>query len=288
MFVRLLALLTLGAAGFVLSGSAPSTSMAADPKREGKNLLPNGDFEKGTRTPDHWQTVDGLTTFWVTDPDPKRGKCIKFDTDVLQSQGYEWWSKFAIAESQQAVLRLWGYPWWADLIPQPDPKQAPRKLPTTPPKYDTIAAFDGVWFWSDYVEIEKEKSYWLSLDAKGAGMMVWLVGYPEKYPVAFGSEAKALQGYIREQTLPKNEPMKRGHSAIIARYIYRGQLMIPPSSDWQTFSRREKPFRPTAVTPTVRYVRVLVLPFWPPGEYYLDNVRLVEIPDPNYPASRDE
>jgi hypothetical protein len=40
------------------------------------------------------------------------------------------------------------------------------------------------------------------------------------------------------------------------------------------------------VTPDVKYVRVLVLPFWPPGEYYLDNVKLVEVPDPD--AKRDE
>src|SRR3954451_8793591 len=69
-----------------------------DPKIDGNNLIPNGDFEEGDETPAHWQTVDGLTTFYVKDPDPKRGKCIKFDTDVLQSQGYEWWAHFARAE----------------------------------------------------------------------------------------------------------------------------------------------------------------------------------------------
>jgi hypothetical protein len=26
----------------------------------------------------------------------------------------------------------------------------------------------------------------------------------------------------------------------------------------------------------VKYVRVLLYPFWPPGEYFVDNVRLVE------------
>jgi hypothetical protein len=30
-------------------------------------------------------------------------------------------------------------------------------------------------------------------------------------------------------------------------------------------------------------VRVLILPFWPPGIYYVDNVRLVEVPDPEKP-----
>ena len=69
----------------------------------GKNLLPNGDFEAGDGTPKHWQTIDGLTTFWVKDADPKRGKVLKIDTDVLQSQGYEWWVKITkVAKAKDA------------------------------------------------------------------------------------------------------------------------------------------------------------------------------------------
>src|SRR5262245_66557483 len=92
------------------------TAPAETPAR--KNLVPNGDFEKGKDSPEGWQQVDGLTTFWVDDPGKKRGKVIKFDTDVLQSQGYEWWLK--IAKGARA-------------------KDAPKKKPTTPPKYDTLA-----------------------------------------------------------------------------------------------------------------------------------------------------
>src|SRR5436853_6271592 len=94
-------------------------------KKEPPNLIPNGDFEQGKDTPDGWQQVDGLTTFWIDDPDKKRGKIIKFDTDVLQSQGYEWWGK--IAKGSKA-------------------RDAPKKLATTPPKYDTLAGLDGVWY----------------------------------------------------------------------------------------------------------------------------------------------
>src|ERR1700730_5361367 len=96
-------------------------------KKEAKNLIPNGDFEEGDATPKHWQTVDGLTAFWVKDPDPKHGKVIKFDTDVLQSQGYEWWGKIARGKATA--------------------KDAPKKQPTVEPKYDTLAGLDGVWFW---------------------------------------------------------------------------------------------------------------------------------------------
>ena len=65
----------------------------------------NGDFEKGKESPDGWQKVDGLTTFWVDDPDKKRGKVIKFDTDVLQSQAYDWWVKFSKGAKASKVSR---------------------------------------------------------------------------------------------------------------------------------------------------------------------------------------
>ena len=263
----------------------PALLFAAEPKKDGKNLIPNGDFEEGDTTPAHWQTVDGLTTSYFKDSDPKHNKCIKFDTDVLQSQGYEWWAKFAKAEQMRAALKTWGNPWWAERIEVPKAKDAPKKLPTTEPKYDTLAGNDGVWYWSDFVPVERGKAYWLSLDAKGAGMMCWLVGYPDRYEPWFGSDAKALLGYLRDETLPK-ATSKRGHESMIAKYIWRGQMTVGASKEWQTFSRKEKLFRPTSVTPDVKFVRVLVLPFWPPGEYYLDNVKLVEVPDPD--AKKDE
>jgi hypothetical protein len=255
-------------------------ALTADPKLDGKNLIPNGDFEEGTTSPAHWQTVDGLTAVYVTDPDPKHRKCVKFDTDILQSQGYEWWAKFARTEALRAAFRTAGQPLWATSVLSPPAASAPKKLPTVEPKYDTIAGNDGVWYWSDFFSVERGKAYWLSLDAKGAGMMCWLVGYPEKYVPFFGSDAKALIGYLRDEALPKGTQQKRGHEALIAKYVYRGQMTVGASKEWQTFSRKEKLFRPTQVTPEVKYCRILLLPFWPPGEYYVDNVRLVEVPDP--------
>ena len=45
------------------------------------NLLPNGDFSNGKTTPLSWQTIDGLSTYWVNDQDPQHGKVLKFDSD---------------------------------------------------------------------------------------------------------------------------------------------------------------------------------------------------------------
>ena len=224
------------------------------PQAEAKNLVVNGDFEQGEITPSGWQTIDGLSSFWVDDPDPKHGKVLKFDTDVLQSQAYEWWGK---------------------IIDGASPHDAPKKLPTVEPKYDTLAGLDGVWFYSDYIAIEPGKSYWLTLDVKGPGILVWLVGYPEKPDTTFGADQGALQQYLQEAR-GKAPPQRRGRPAFIHKYVWKGQMAAGGSDQWKTYSRRAKPFQPTKNTPSVRYVRVLIYPFWPPGTYYVDNVRLVE------------
>ena len=117
----------------IFAGTAIANDV--DPKPSiAENLLPNGDFNEGEITPHHWQTIDGLSTFWVDDPDPKRGKVLKFDTDVQQAQAYVWWKNISEGTS---------------------PLGAPKKLPTVEPKYDTLAGLDGVWFWSDAIPVEK-------------------------------------------------------------------------------------------------------------------------------------
>ena len=40
----------------------------------------------------------------------------------------------------------------------------------------------------------------------------------------------------------------------------------PQGDNWYRYS----------YTPKVKWVRVLLYPYWPPGEYFVDNVRLVE------------
>ncbi len=218
------------------------------------NLLPNGDFNSGKITPLHWQTIDGLSSFWVKDADPRRGRVLKFDSDVLQSQAYNWWLKVDDGAS---------------------PLKAPLKMLTTAPKFDTLAGLDGVWYWSHPIPITKGKSYWLTLDVKGPEILVWLVGYPEKPSVSFGADAGAIQQYFAKRR-GKAQPNKRNFKAFIHKYVWRGQLKAGGSNSWRTYSRRKKPFRPTKFTPKVKWVRVMLYPYWPPGEYFVDNVRLVE------------
>ncbi len=230
-----------------------------------RNLVPNGDFETGTGSPGGWQAVDGLSTFWARDDDPAHGKVIRFDTDVLQSQAYDWWAKIASGASA------------AD---------APRKQPTVEPKYDTLAGLDGVWFWSDFIPVEKGKSYWLTVDVKGPPILVWLVGYPEKASTSFGADAAAFQEVLAGRRSGRAPDTSRKREVFVHNYVWKGQLAAGGSTGWKTYSRRGKPFRPTSVTPHVRYVRVMIYPFWPPGAYSVDNVRLTEYEEPAGPVSK--
>lgn len=254
--------LLIGMLGVVVAADPPSPK-PADPTRGKPNLVPNGDFEEGEITPKHWQTIDGLSTFWVKDDDPQRGKVIRVDTDILQSQAYGWWTKIAKGAA---------------------PKDAPAKLPTKEPKYDTLAGLDGVWFWSDFIPIEKDKAYWLTVDARGpsGGMLAWLVGYPKKRSIAFGSESGAFQEAFKQRVTGQPPDRRRNFDPFIHQYVWKGQLSSlagTSPTQWRTFSRRQQPFRPTANTPEVRFVRVMVYAFWPPGVYSFDNVRLVEVED---------
>lgn len=218
------------------------------------NLLPNGDFDEGEGSPAHWQHIDGLTTFWVNDEDPARGKVLKLDTDVLQSQAYAWWK---------------------EILAGAKPEDAPAKLATQEPKYDTLAGLDGVWYYSDYIPIERGKLYWLSIDAKGPPLKVWLLGYPEKPDNTFGADQGAWREYLEESS-GRAARQERGHEMFIHKYIWKGRLEAGGSETWQTYARRAKPFAPTKNTPRVKYVRVLIYAYWPPATYYVDNVTLTE------------
>ena len=226
------------------------------------NLIPNGDFEEGEVTPDGWQSIDNLSAFWVQDDDPARGKVLKLDTDIQQLQAYSWWKEIAAGAS---------------------PKNAPARLPTVEPKYDTLAGLDGTWFWSEPIPVENGKAYWLTIDVKGPPMLLWLVGYTEKPTTRWGADAAAFQGYLQQEAGEfKNE---RGRKGFIHTYVWKGQMACGGSNQWKTYSRREKPFRPTKDRPNVRWVRVMLYPFWPPANYYVDNVKLVGV-DPAFDAAQ--
>jgi len=121
-----------------------------------------------------------------------------------------------------------------------------RKTPTSGKKYDTIAGNNGVSLYSDPITIKKGESYTISVDVKST--------QPHATPKVF------VKGY----TLHKGK----------MRVIYKTYLNCRlKGCGWQHFSQE---FHPTIRTPKVTQVRVMLFAYWPPGEYYFDNVKITQ------------
>lgn len=225
------------------------------------NLLRNPGFEEPNAAGDgpvHWQGIDGLVYHWTVDPSaPQRGKVLKINTDVSQGQAYRWWIERYV---RGAALDA-----------------APRREPTREPKYDTIAGLDGGFFWSDPIEVKEGGAYRVYVDARGPGAKVFLRGYVAEPVVSFGDEQPAVQELFRA---PRGEPTHDAKGRPIKyrmRYRYTTWFSVGGSDEWKTYSHRA-PRHPNnrELTEDVRWVRVMLYPYWPPGEYWFDNVRVVE------------
>lgn len=127
---------------------------------DARNLVANGGFEEGaadaTAIPG-WSEVDGLTTFWKTEPG--RGRVLMIDTDVNLSEANERWKEM-------------------ELPPEQRPAAKP-KGPTRPPKYDTVGGTTGAKVYSDFFRVEPGMRYRLTVDAKtdGPEVLVFVKGY---------------------------------------------------------------------------------------------------------------
>jgi hypothetical protein len=134
-----------------LSGKTKRPVAEAAPKQDAKiptvgpELVKNGGFETGAKTPDGWDRVDGLTTFWVAGESPT-GKCIKVVTDVYHDQWVEWRKKHK------------------DGAPA---EEAPEKIATSGAKYDTVAGIYGAAYFSDPIPVAPGKSYKVTVSYRG-------------------------------------------------------------------------------------------------------------------------
>lgn len=132
------------------------------PTKLGPELLKNGSLESGKgRAPDGWNEPDNLTVFWSESPDG-RGKCLKFDNDVLLSDLKRRWKEMKLPPDKRPPARL-------------------SRRPTEKEKYKTVAATYGAQIWSAYFPLEHGKKYLFSLRfySKGPRMEAFVKGYAE-------------------------------------------------------------------------------------------------------------
>ncbi len=205
-------------------------------RRVGANLVKNGDFEKGRTTPDGWEPVDGLCSFWAKDPDPKYDRYIRMDSDVYLAQWRQWRSRFEAGAPASS---------------------APVKTPTSGPKYNTVAGTYGVHLYSDAIKVKPGATYSIELDAKGL-RQGWLF-FPKVFIKGYGSRGASMELYRCYKAVKCEQPAK-----------------------WQHFSRV---FSPTARTPGVKTMKVMILAYWPPGEYAFDNIEIYEVKRESQPRT---
>ncbi|HUU92646.1 MAG TPA: hypothetical protein VM238_15715 [Phycisphaerae bacterium] len=124
----------------------PTATPEADAKAptRGPELVKNGGFETGTTSPDAWQRLDGLTTFWSGGG--ASGKCLKINTDVYHDEWMAWQKKYKAGAK-------------AD--------DAPNPTPTSGAKYDTVAGIYGVAYDSAPIPVTPGKAYKVSIAYKG-------------------------------------------------------------------------------------------------------------------------
>ena len=219
----------------------------------GSSIIPNGDFEEKdpkTGTVVHWGPMDGLSTFWVDEPG--RGKVMKVETDIPWGQWEDWRKKLREGASRH---------------------DAPKKKRYTPPGYGTVAGSRGVAVYNEYVPVKPGQAYRLAFDFKGAGGKVFVKGFAvcddNARPVATATLADGLQ--------PGN--------GLHVREVWRAYkaMRVKNKNEWEQFDRS---MHPTEKIPCVRWIRINLFPYWPPGTYYFDNVKFEPVSEKLLPAER--
>jgi hypothetical protein len=206
----------------------------------GPNLVANGDFEAGQATPDAWQPIDGLTTFWTEGESPA-GKCLRVDTDVYHDQWVAWKKQIKAGAT-------------AD--------EAPTKTPTSGPKYNTVAGIYGVAYFSEPIPVQPEKSYKVEVDYRGRSS---LGGGVEFFPKLFirgygevgGEKRVVYDAYLALRCQTDGD--KWEHAVRI--------ITIPTDTPASTAGEADG-------HAPVEFVRIMLYAYWPPGTYWFDNVSL--------------
>lgn len=153
---------------------APVDLLASEDWKKRPNLVKNGGFEQGRGTPDFWEPVDGLSTFWVEGKSPT-GKCVLLDTDVDWDQYEAWRKAFADGRGKPA-------------------SEAPAPLRGT--HYKSIGGTVGAHLYSDWIPIEQGATYRFDCDFLGpaTNSKVFIKGYAE-FKGEFGFEAQRREVY---------------------------------------------------------------------------------------------
>lgn len=228
-----------------------------------RNLLPNGSFEKGRYWPAGWEPIDRLGTFWVRGGTDGR-RCMRLFTNLMDTQ-WSQWNKKVRRVIEQTSKKTGGTPQQLPSNPLPKP---PKRKETSPPYYDTVAGLHGIHYRSARVAVKPGAIYRISIDARtDAG---------NSEPILFVKSFFEFQGIMRNA----------GRAPL---HLY------DCNKKWKRYARV---FHPAEWTTTVKgkavrpqKLEVQIYAYWPPGNYYFDNLQLhivghQEVPDRGMKGSK--
>lgn len=233
---------------------------AGSQSRPGKsgNLVMNGMFSEGKDgCPIGWQKPDRLTVFW--DDDPQMGKAIRMDTDVYRSE------------------------WEAHRL---NPDESVKKTPTSGTRYNTVAGTAGVALYSRPIPVEAGACYLIQFDVKGVGGEPFL--YVKGYWRCAEEDLKDQGEKIMFRPFPDGPEF-----SLTQMGTSGGERRLPKAGDCiQCFRRRIvarfptgeemqwRRFKSVIYFDPARHIELVLLElyaFWPPGEYWFDNVAMKQV-----------
>ncbi len=235
-------------------------SQSGTPSVSSENLIVNGDIEAGKgREAKGWSGIDGITAKWDKEGG-NPGKCILFDTSVLQKD------KKAFKEDE-----------------------ANFKERGKGGQYDVVGAHEGAWVYSEPIDVTPEDRYFIieadvMAPAKSSTLFAPMVFIRGFVPVTAEMAAKGDSAWYHtyhkggpaysEMFGPQElyRPCKEGDYLMLYKHTLTCRVSKP--NTWEHFAmgfklpeKDMKRFRPT---------RLLIKPyaFWPAGIYRFDNIVL--------------
>lgn len=227
--------------------ATPESRDALEYRALSPNLIKNGNFEHGRYWPYCWEPIDRLCILWDESGGTDGKRCLRMDTNVLESQAVPWNSKVR-ALIDKLSEKTNGKPQSVKENPLPAP---PAKRPTKPPYYDTVAGIHGVLYLSDPYKLLPGAIYRVTLDVRSER--------GQGNPILF------VKGYFKYK----------------GRWRNCGRLQMKLqgcSKDWRRFSvvfhpsRWSNLFGDFAARPEV--LKIQLYSYWQPGNYYFDNVQM--------------
>ncbi len=240
----------------------PQVGDEKEPAKFGKPLNRNGDFESGHAP---WDAPDNAATFLVKGP-PGRGTVLKMKTDIARDPWIAYRRKLRMGQA--------------------DPTKPPTIRRDT--SYGCVGGLEGVHFRGEWIKATPGQRYWLVADKKGGGgAKIFIKGFADWSARADGLSEGSLArlGMTPKQfaDLPEAERKKliaadiKANPQLHRRECYRWYLNCGASgAGWTHFAL---PFPPRGGLPArVQWLQIQIYAYWPPGEYYWDNVHLYKDP----------